>query len=69
MQREGQCRSYTPSEQICRDGFPVNAACFGARCWDCGEWSAVKHPPACIREDLGPHWFDERGYPRLAKNK
>lgn len=45
----------------CRNGFPTNGACFGHQCFTCGRWAAEDNPPACLREDLGPHIIDEAG--------
>lgn len=62
-----ECRSYTLGEPICRDGFPVSAACAGYRCHGCGSWAAEHTMPACMREDLGPQWLDDAGRPRLRR--
>lgn len=67
MQREGQCSSYEIGQQICRDGFPVSAACMGARCFGCGRHT--DKVPACQNEDLHPRFFDDRGMPVFARNK
>lgn len=66
---EGQCSSYEVGEQICRDGFPITAACLGARCFECGQWAADRKLPHCLNEDLAPRFFDERGMPIFARNK
>lgn len=63
------CKSYVDGRQICRDGFPTNGACRGERCWSCGSWSADKNPPACLREELGPHLVDDAGRPRALAGK
>lgn len=68
--RDGQaCQSYILGQQICRDGFPVNGACMGFRCFTCGAWSADKELPACLREDLHPRFFDDAGRPSLYRNQ
>ena len=65
-----ECRSYVPGQQICMDGFPINGACFGAKCESCGAWFADKNPPACVRDDFTPkHLIDDAGMPRLAKSR
>ena len=65
-----QCQSYIQGSQICRDGFPVTGACFGARCHSCGAWAAEKTPPACMRDDFAPkHLIDEGGAPTLAAHR
>lgn len=61
----GECSSYTRGVPICRDGFPISAACSGYRCHACGAWSPKA--PACMREDLGPHLIDDTGLPRLRR--
>ncbi|WP_406736323.1 hypothetical protein [Thioclava sp. GXIMD4215] len=69
-EEQHKCQSYEPGQQVCRDGFPVNAACFGARCHACGAWAAQINPPACMREDFAPkHLIDDAGMPRLAAHQ
>lgn len=63
----GECSSYTRGVPICRDGFPISAACAGMRCHGCGSWAAERRLPACMREDLGPHLVDDGGLPRLRR--
>lgn len=56
------CSSYRPGV-VCASGFPQSAICSGYRCHACGSWP--QKLPACQREDLGPHFIDETGWPRL----
>lgn len=65
---EPQCKSVISGAQVCLDGFPISAACFGMRCHACGSWAADKRPPACLSEDLGAHIIDETGAPRLSQH-
>jgi len=62
------CQSYRPGS-VCRDGFPFSAvtACSGIVCPTCGRPDGRLSP--CQREDLGPAWIDEDGFPRMAKLK
>lgn len=65
-----ECKSFVPGKQICRDGFPQRAACFGSRCHACGGWFADKTPPACMDDDFAPpHMIDDAGMPRLAEHR
>lgn len=64
---EGQCKSYESGRMICRDGFPVNAACMGVRCFSCGRHT--DQIPACQNEDIDARRFlDDRGMPVMNRN-
>lgn len=62
------CKSYVPGG-ICRDGFPFSGvtACSGRVCHACGR-PDDKLPP-CQNEDIGWHWLDDKGYPRLFRKE
>lgn len=62
-----KCSAYTMGRGICSNGFPVNAACMGAKCHCCGR--PTDKIPACMREDLGSPWLDESGRPVLAASQ
>ena len=58
MSRE--CSAYVPGG-LCSNGFPQNAGCRPKRCDRCGQWTATV--PLCQREDIGPAWVDDTGFP------
>lgn len=62
-----QCSAYTMGRGICANGFPVNAACMGSKCWDCGR--PTDKVPACMNEDIAPRWLNEDGSPRHANQQ
>lgn len=57
------CQSYRSRDMVCRDGFVQTPACYGARCHACGDWSADRKLPNCLREDLPTHWITDGGKP------
>lgn len=60
-----QCSALVPGQNICRNGFPQNSACYGFTCPACGKHTNTV--PACLREDLGPAWIDDTGRPKFSK--
>lgn len=60
--REQSCSAYRPG--ICANGFPTNAACIGAVCWQCKRHTA--QAPMCLRDEVPGHLVNEAGLPILA---
>lgn len=62
------CSAFVGGPDVCRNGFPQNAACSGIGCPTCGN---VKATPACMRDDMpdkvSAAWFDDAGRPKFAK--
>lgn len=53
-----QCSAYRPG-QLCRNGFPQNAACQGTTCHACGR--PTDREPACLRDEALAHLVNDAG--------
>lgn len=62
--KNATCSAYRPG-QICANGFPTNAACIGAVCWQCKR--PTTQTPMCLRDEVPAHLVNEAGLPILAE--
>lgn len=56
------CSAYKPG--ICTNGFPTNAACLGATCWQCKRHTT--QTPMCLRDEVPRQFINDAGLPILA---